>query len=264
MMVVLLTTTIAFAQNNYQDVVYLKNGSIIRGTIIEQVFNESLKIETADGNLFVYKISEVEKMTKERVGAPAKHTVSSESVNQKLQSVRQTLQSSSQQNETTQPSEQEEKRTQSGIKGGISMSTSIYGNGDAQYQYRTAAYVGFFAEFSISKNFAIQPELLYSMQGDASVGLDYINVPLIFKFYVWQQRLSIDVGLQAGYMINAGKNYYKYDFLKKFEASFCGGLSYKLTDQFDVTLRSNIGLTNIVEGIDIKHSVGQLGIGYRF
>ena len=66
MMVACLMATIAFAQSDYQDVVYLKNGSIIRGIIIEQVPNESLKIETADGNLFVYKIDEVEKMTKER------------------------------------------------------------------------------------------------------------------------------------------------------------------------------------------------------
>lgn len=57
--------TIAFAQSNYQDVVYLKNGSIIRGIIIEQVPNKSIKIETADKNIFVYQIEEVEKITKE-------------------------------------------------------------------------------------------------------------------------------------------------------------------------------------------------------
>ena len=68
-MVVFLIATVTFAQSNYQDVVYLKNGSIIRGTIIEQIPNVSLKIETADGNLFVYKIDEVEKMTKERPAA---------------------------------------------------------------------------------------------------------------------------------------------------------------------------------------------------
>ena len=48
-----------------QDVIYLKNGSIIRGTIIEQVPNVSIKIQTKDGNVFVYKMEEVEKMTKE-------------------------------------------------------------------------------------------------------------------------------------------------------------------------------------------------------
>jgi len=50
---------------NLQDVIHLKNGSIIRGTIIEQVPGESLKIETRDGNVFVYKMDEIIKMTRE-------------------------------------------------------------------------------------------------------------------------------------------------------------------------------------------------------
>lgn len=61
-----LVTTVAFAQSNYQDVVYLKNGSIIRGIIIEQVPNKSIKIETADRSLFVYQMDEIEKLTKEQ------------------------------------------------------------------------------------------------------------------------------------------------------------------------------------------------------
>ena len=65
MTLIFLTATIAFAQNNYQDVVYLKSGNIIRGMIIEQIPNESLKIETADGNLFVFKIDEIAKITNE-------------------------------------------------------------------------------------------------------------------------------------------------------------------------------------------------------
>lgn len=55
----------AFAQENYQDVVYLKNGSVIRGLVIEQIPNKSIKIQTADRNVFVYQIDEVEKITKE-------------------------------------------------------------------------------------------------------------------------------------------------------------------------------------------------------
>lgn len=53
------------AQENYQDVVYLKNGSIIRGMIVEQVPNKSIKIETYDKSLFVFQIDEIEKITKE-------------------------------------------------------------------------------------------------------------------------------------------------------------------------------------------------------
>ena len=48
------------------DVVYLKNGSVIKGTIIEQVPNVQIKIQTKDGNIFVYKFEEIEKMTKEQ------------------------------------------------------------------------------------------------------------------------------------------------------------------------------------------------------
>ncbi len=56
------------AQTNYEDVVYLKNGSIIHGIIIEQIPNESIKIKSGQ-NIFVYKISEVQKMTKEEVAS---------------------------------------------------------------------------------------------------------------------------------------------------------------------------------------------------
>jgi nitrogen regulatory protein PII len=53
---------------NYQDVLYLKSGGIIRGTIIEQVTEKSpVKIETADGSVWIYPVDEIEKITKEKV-----------------------------------------------------------------------------------------------------------------------------------------------------------------------------------------------------
>lgn len=52
---------------SYKEVVYLKNGSIINGIVIEQVPNESLKIQTVDGSIYVYKMSEVEKIAKEAI-----------------------------------------------------------------------------------------------------------------------------------------------------------------------------------------------------
>lgn len=55
---------LATAQN-LQEVVYLKNGSIVRGVVIEQVPGVSLKVQTADGSIFAYQMSEVVKITKE-------------------------------------------------------------------------------------------------------------------------------------------------------------------------------------------------------
>ena len=44
------------------DVVHLKNGSIIQGTVT--VINESIKIETDDGSTFIVEMSEVDKIKK--------------------------------------------------------------------------------------------------------------------------------------------------------------------------------------------------------
>ena len=57
-------------QGNYEDVVYLKNGSIIHGMIIEQVFEQSVKIKTRDNNIFVFQWNEIEKITKATVSKP--------------------------------------------------------------------------------------------------------------------------------------------------------------------------------------------------
>jgi len=62
----LMFSNISIAQGTFEDVVYLKNGSIIHGTIIEQVPNQSIKIKTRDGNVFFYKLEDIEKMTKEQ------------------------------------------------------------------------------------------------------------------------------------------------------------------------------------------------------
>ena len=60
------------AQSNYQEVVYLKNGSIIRGIIIEQIPNVALKIQTADKSVWVYEFDEIEKIAKEEIPAEKK------------------------------------------------------------------------------------------------------------------------------------------------------------------------------------------------
>ena len=61
----LLSISTYVAAQNYTEVVYLKNGSIIKGVIIEQVPNVSLKIKTGDGSLIICQMSDVEKITKE-------------------------------------------------------------------------------------------------------------------------------------------------------------------------------------------------------
>jgi hypothetical protein len=53
------------AQAYYEDVVYLHNGSIIRGTIVEQIPGERVSIRTSDGSVFVFPFEDVERIAKE-------------------------------------------------------------------------------------------------------------------------------------------------------------------------------------------------------
>ena len=62
----ILITSLVHAQSNFEDVVYLKNGSIIRGIIIEQVPNQSIKIQS-DRNVFFFRLDEIERITKEPI-----------------------------------------------------------------------------------------------------------------------------------------------------------------------------------------------------
>ena len=70
--VILLSVTALVAQT--KDIVYLKNGSVIKGMILEMIPEKTIKIQTADGNIFVYNMSEVEKVGKEAAAAPAPAT----------------------------------------------------------------------------------------------------------------------------------------------------------------------------------------------
>lgn len=47
----------------YDEVVYLKNGSEIRGSVIEYTSGETIKIQTRDGSIFVFQSNEVERIS---------------------------------------------------------------------------------------------------------------------------------------------------------------------------------------------------------
>lgn len=52
-------------QSKTEDVIYLKNGSILRGEIVEQVENEFIRIEISGGNVFLIDFNEVEEIKSE-------------------------------------------------------------------------------------------------------------------------------------------------------------------------------------------------------
>ncbi|MBE6322083.1 MAG: hypothetical protein E7073_03555 [Bacteroidales bacterium] len=62
---VILAIVMAGASVMAKDVLYLKNGSVIKGEILEFNMGGNVKIQTSDGSLFVYGTDQVEKLEKE-------------------------------------------------------------------------------------------------------------------------------------------------------------------------------------------------------
>lgn len=76
-----LFSSVLFAQQK-EDVVYLKNGSVIKGQITEMIPDKHIKIETNGGSSFVYTFAEIDKIEKQDIaGSPKVNNVNSKTAN---------------------------------------------------------------------------------------------------------------------------------------------------------------------------------------
>ena len=62
----LLLLAAAQITTSAKEVIYLKNGSIIKGDIVEIIPNKTLTVETADGSTFVCNYDDIDKITREK------------------------------------------------------------------------------------------------------------------------------------------------------------------------------------------------------
>jgi hypothetical protein len=180
-----------------------------------------------------------------------------------------------------------------GIKGGVNFAT-VNGDFDSP-DSRTSFHAGVFGEFPVAEIFSIQVEALYSGQGfefDTPSGflgtdrqkveyqLDYINVPVLAKFYLFE-GFSIEAGPQFSFLVNeeidsapnddAGDN--NTDEAKTFEFGVAGGVTFQTSMGLFATARYTQGITDVLkerrfEGENVRNSINngvfQLGIGYKF
>lgn len=174
-----------------------------------------------------------------------------------------------------------------GIKAGVNVSNlthSDYRPLDAKY--KASYYVGIYKEFKIGR-FAIQPEVIYSRQGnrykdgDAEMTnkLNYLNIPVMFKYY-FLKRFSIDVGPQFGILLNAktdaenvggvlSGNHSISDDCKSTDISLSMGLSCRIVGKLNVSARYNHGFTKVFResariSDSAKNRVFQIGVGVQF
>lgn len=143
-----------------------------------------------------------------------------------------------------------------GIKGGINAYTLNAENSNADR--KIGYHIGLLGHFHISNNFALQPELVYSVQGakysiagtEAKLNLNYINVPLLFQ-YMFDNGFRLQAGPQLGLLVSAKNEInnnntdVKSDF-EKVDLGLSVGVSYvNPASNLGVDLRYNPGFTNI-------------------
>lgn len=159
-----------------------------------------------------------------------------------------------------------------GIKGGASFTnysgTSI---GNIETSAITNYHGGLIAELKVFDNFAIQPELLYSTQGaklkylsdEIKNELGYLSLPVMAKFYLTSNGLSLEFGPQASVLVSE-RNKVNTNDTNTFELGMAGGLSYKLTKSIFVSGRYVAGLTEAKKDAEVKNSVVQFSVGLMF
>jgi len=179
-----------------------------------------------------------------------------------------------------------------GLKGGLnlaSMIASADGNSDSS-DSKIGVNLGFFGEFKVSEKFAIQPEILFNMQGaneseqgqSGGFKLNYISIPVMFKFYT-SNKFSLELGPQFSFLtdstvfldqISASGS----ELFNSFDLNLGAGLNYEVSNKVFLNVRYMFGIINIasteyqqavrdelnVGSFSLKNSNIQLGLGYRF
>lgn len=157
-----------------------------------------------------------------------------------------------------------------GIKGGVNVH-NVYNDNNVKYDPRVGYHFGLLGHIHLSKELAVQPELVYSAQGATNYNLDYINVPVLLQ-YMFDNGFRLQAGPQAGFLISAkSKNDNtttdnKSD-LKPIDIGLSIGASYIFPPTgVGVDARYNHGLSNINKSSTVNSTNRgfQVGVFYIF
>ena len=164
---------------------------------------------------------------------------------------------------------------QLGIKGGLNVSNLSYDN-DYEADSKVGAHVGLLAHIHMGGPLALQPEVVYSMQGAEAGNRDleynYLNVPFLIQ-YMFPQGVRLETGPQVGVLLSAeeedndGFDRDVENSMKKTDLAWAIGLGFMSTSGLGIDVRYNIGLTEIYKpwrANDVYNRVWQIGLFYQF
>ncbi|MFZ4928560.1 porin family protein [Chryseobacterium sp. Mn2064] len=167
-----------------------------------------------------------------------------------------------------------------GLKAGLNVSTVS----NMDMKAKAGFYGGIFANIPVTKDFSVQPEVMYSAVGgilkensSTKLNLEYLSVPVMFQYNALP-NLYIEAGPQFNFLIDArlkktaSTGAYK-NGTKSFDFGIGLGAGYYITRHIGVNVRYVAGLSDIVKtryyyGYDntnaVKNGVFQIGASYKF
>ncbi|MEO5648973.1 MAG: porin family protein [Ginsengibacter sp.] len=165
-----------------------------------------------------------------------------------------------------------------GIKGGMNASELHNANGGAKSDTKIGFHAGLLAHIhGHHSNWAIQPELLYSLEGakqtlsgiKTNTNLSYLNVPVLVQ-YMFDNGFRIEAGPQVGFLMSAKqktdntsvdvKNAYKTTAF-----SIPVGVGYLTRSGLGFDARYSFGLSDLTDGgSKVRGNNFQFGLFYQF
>ncbi len=163
--------------------------------------------------------------------------------------------------------------TNLGIKAGINMA-SVEISGATDYDTRLGLHLGALAHVHISKRLAIQPEVVFSMQGGESgsvtLKLNYLNIPVLVQYMV-NDGFRVETGPQIGFLLSAKSKMGEVevdvdDEISSIDLSWVFGVGYLFPQGLGIDTRINIGINNIsdIDAFKAHNQVFQVGLFYQF
>lgn len=162
-----------------------------------------------------------------------------------------------------------------GIKGGVNVS-NLHFNDNSVTDSKIGVHLGVLAHIHASETWAVQPELLYSLEGakaannsDVSYNLNFLNVPVLLQ-YMFHNGFRLEGGPQIGFLISAKTKSNDVTVTDHgFESTAISiplGVGYLTTSGWGLDARYVFGLSNLnsnKNGPTIQSNVFQLGIFYQ-
>jgi len=186
-----------------------------------------------------------------------------------------------------------------GLKAGLNLAginNTRYYESHVEINLLKTPFGGVYLHYKPTPKFALQPELIYAVQGmnsktesrNTDLKLSYLNISIMAKVY-FGKRFNVQFGPQAGFLVNAREkgiqrdytlavskvNINRREYYKNADLAFCLGFGFDLPARLEIATRLNFGITNIEKNHEtilfanrngngpVANRVIQFSLGYK-